>query len=488
MKYFFLSVFILLQISISAEYRVALLLENKNYKNHPIKYSSDQFQKIEDKLKKDGFSTTVWKDISKNDFYKKLEEFVSVTPVNSTLLIYYSGYLLSSDDKGLSKNFLLSTESEYKSDGDISRRSIRLETLIETLRKRCGSKDKIIYLDILTKYPNANIKEASSLVNTKLPENVHIFSNTKPGQNSETYNSTLINYSEKSPTPVIEKLKKISVWSSVKEALPKRDPNFSKAIFPPDQLGNGQKAGQEWVNSLGMVFCWCPPGKYLMGSPKNADWFQEDQFQKEVEIKKGLWVSKYELTNLQYYKLRKRESDHFKVNLPNHPIISSFDEKKHLLKYLQEKYPAPKGWYYSLPYETEWEYFARAGSKEQFFFGSDISQLPNYANFADKSLFNLKDSFYNYADSSLDDGTPKIAEVGSYLPNPWGIHDVYGNVWEWCNTRYIRRGVKEKQNGIVARGGGWCSKKEYCHSSFKNAFEGRFESNFLGVRLVLKKK
>ena len=489
MKYFLIFLFSLTGMAL-AEHRVALLIENKNYKKFPLKYSENHLKDIEKKLKEDGFKVYTWQEKSKKDFERNLEEIVSVVPVNSTLLLYCSGYLQSYNYKDLSKNYLLTTDSDYKSDDDIGRRGLAVEKLFSVLQKRCGSRDKIVFLDLVTKYPDENIKTPGPMISMKVPSGTYIFSNVKPGESQETFKSAFSGYKNGTDKSVIEKIKALSSWSSLGEnPVPQRDKAATK---PLSDLSEAKKAGDEWVNEIGMVFCWCPPGTYTMGSPAGMPGHEKDQIPKEVTFKEGFWVSKYELTNLNYYKLRKRENTKFKVNLPNHPVITNHDEQRHMLKYLQEKAPAPSGWHYNYPTESEWEYFARAGSSDKYFFGNDESKLPLYANFADKSLFDLQDGFYSYAHAEMNDGIPKVGEVGQLKANPWGIHDVYGNVWEWCNTRYTTNRKlptkKESKNGFVVKGGSWCSKKEYCHSAFRNSFEGRYESNFLGARLILKKK
>jgi len=477
-------------ISGLAEHRLALVIENKNYKKHPLEYSVDHLKEVTSKLESDGFKVHAWKDLSKKDIERKLEDLLSVAPVNSTLLIYFSGYLLSSNSKGLSKNYLLMTDVEFKNPDDISRRGLEIDKILTLLEKRCGSRDKIIYLDVISQYPSESFKKATPFITVKTPKSVYIFSNTKPGEVKDSFSPSFSNYKASEKKSVLQKVQSISSWSSLSsKTLPERDSFASKA---KERIPQNPKVGDEWINDLGMVFCWCPPGKYTMGSPKNMPGYEADQSQKEVSFSEGFWVSKYELTNLQYYKLRKREYKHFEVNLPNHPIITNFDEQKHLLKYIHEKSPAPSGWSYKYPTEEEWEYFARAGSSEKYFFGSDESKLTRYANFADKSLFDLKDGFYNYADRKLNDGITKIAEVGSLQPNAWGLHDVYGNVWEWCDTKYTLSREKpnknESKNDFVVKGGSWCSLKDYCHSAFRHTFAGRYEGNFTGVRLIIKKK
>jgi formylglycine-generating enzyme required for sulfatase activity len=111
---------------------------------------------------------------------------------------------------------------------------------------------------------------------------------------------------------------------------------------------------------------------------------------------------------------------------------------------------------YRLPTEAEWEYACRAGSQERYFFGDDAALLPKYAWCKPHSK-----------------GRPHA--VGEKLPNPWGLHDMLGNVWEWCNdyyeATYYEKGPRANPRGPAAgqkrvlRGGAWNSPAELCRPS-----------------------
>ena len=113
---------------------------------------------------------------------------------------------------------------------------------------------------------------------------------------------------------------------------------------------------------------------------------------------------------------------------------------------------------YRLPMEAEWEFACRAGTKTRYFFGDNPRKLKLYAWFKGNS-----------------GGRPR--PVGRKLPNPWGLYDMYGNVWEWCNDFYHvdyyknspRKNPKGPKTGEtkVLRGGCWNSPPEQCRSSFR---------------------
>ena len=113
---------------------------------------------------------------------------------------------------------------------------------------------------------------------------------------------------------------------------------------------------------------------------------------------------------------------------------------------------------YRLPTEAEWEYACRAGSKTAYFFGNDSSKLSDYAWLDENSA-----------------GKPH--PVGQKKPNPWGLYDMHGNVWEWCNDFYQvdyyqqspvenPRGPKEGETKVV-RGGAWKFSADSCRSGYR---------------------
>lgn len=115
---------------------------------------------------------------------------------------------------------------------------------------------------------------------------------------------------------------------------------------------------------------------------------------------------------------------------------------------------------YRLPTEAEWEYAARAGTNTKYSFGNDPQKLKHYAWVKENS-----------------GGRPR--PVGQKIPNPWGLHDTQGNIWEWCNdfyeADYYQKSIKQNPKGPqtgekrVLRGGCWNSPADECRPSFRYA-------------------
>ena len=252
----------------------------------------------------------------------------------------------------------------------------------------------------------------------------------------------------------------------------------SKAVSPPDKMIPGGKAGDEWVGPRGMVYCWCPPGKFTMGSPETETGRFADETQREVVVKEGFWMAKYEWPRGLW---RGNKNGKAIDNDKLHPVNMVSQSKDTLAREIKPMNEAakkagllPPGWEFGLPSEIQWEYAARAGTQTRYFFGNDMAQLVRYANFADKSYYDTGDIYSNSAHRTLNDRSPGPSLVGNYLPNPWGLHDIYGNVSEWC------------ENG-KARGGSRISLPENCRSAYRDFYSSRNDQNYLGYRLVIRK-
>ena len=266
---------------------------------------------------------------------------------------------------------------------------------------------------------------------------------------------------------------------------------------PPEVLRKGRFAGDQWVDRNGFCFVWCPAGSYSMG-----DQMFEDAQPVQVSLSKGFWIGKYEVLGDEAHLFNaggQKLGNRYAKFLP--PSIGSVDkvvpEMRKWQEYLEEKGMAYEGWTYDYPTEAEWEYACRAGSRAGY--PSAIKDLGKYGNFADRTLYDDRELVhYIYACQEADDGYGRVfAPVGQYLPNPWGIHDMLGNLAELCSTYYLDKltpGTDPNFQSLpdprgsrhrVSRGGSWCSPPEYLHVAFRNAFTGT-QTPHIGMRLVLR--
>ncbi len=186
-----------------------------------------------------------------------------------------------------------------------------------------------------------------------------------------------------------------------------------RVIVPP---APAQKSGQDHGLAAGTVWTfadiemvWCPPGEFLMGSPESDDMACDDEKpQHRVQLTEGLWLGKYPVTQAQWEAVMGDNPSCFKG--PDRPVeCISWDDCQVFCRKLAR---GGEG-VFRLPTEAEWEYACRAGMTTRWCFGDDVSRLRKYAW---------------YKDNSENETVP----VGKLRPNAWGIHDMHGDVWEWC--------------------------------------------------------
>lgn len=227
-----------------------------------------------------------------------------------------------------------------------------------------------------------------------------------------------------------------------------------------------------------------PPNSFVMGSPTNEiNRSIEDGPQTTVILTRGFWIGKYEVTQREYLAIMNNNPSFFPTNLSG-PVssVSWIDATNYCAKLTQQELAAgriPAGTAYRLPTEAEWEYAARAGTSTRFSYGEDpdASSLTNYAWYAPNAGLS-------------------VHPVGLKLPNPWGLYDTEGNVWEWCSDWYsdnLLGGIQvdplgPPSNAIgnkVMRGGGYDYFDSDCRSAHRYYHGQVLNDTDLGFRVVL---
>src|SRR5262245_60867667 len=191
----------------------------------------------------------------------------------------------------------------------------------------------------------------------------------------------------------------------------------------PSAFGAELREGLGFTNSLGIEFVWIPPGRFTMGSPTNEpNRIENEGPQTTVTISCGFWLGKYEVTQGEWLKLMTNNPSDCKGDLRLPVERVTWDEANEFCRQLTHlertggKLPPRNE--YRLPTEAEWEYACRAGSTSRFSYGDD----PGYGKLQQYAWY-------------LDNSGHRTHPVGEKKPNPWGLHDIHGNVWEWCSDR-----------------------------------------------------
>jgi len=226
---------------------------------------------------------------------------------------------------------------------------------------------------------------------------------------------------------------------------------------PPSIRGVGgiyQKAvpGNDYIETtsgLNLQMVWVDGGTFKMGGKGYGD----EKPVHEVTLD-GFWLSKYQVTQAQYEAIMGKNPARFKG--PNKPVeCVSWNDAKEYCRRLSEE----TGGRFVLPSETQWEFACRGGSELEYCFGDKEEELEDYAW---------------YGNNSNDE----THSVGLRKPNAWGLYDMHGNVWEWCEDDWHDNYEKAPGDGKpwvdeprgnrrVLRGGSWYYFSFFCRSAYR---------------------
>ena len=263
---------------------------------------------------------------------------------------------------------------------------------------------------------------------------------------------------------------------------------FPEGSGKPNDTGNLK----EITNSIGIKLVLIPKGTFVMGSPPDEVGSEDDERRHEVTIIRDYYLGAHEVTQAQYKKVMGKNPSHFQgdqvaerhpqtnrvvkdVDSSNHPVDSvSWEEAVEFCQRLSALPEEKKaGRVYRLPTEAEWEYGCRAGSKAAYGYGNNPDSLGDCAWY-DKNSAN------------------KTHAIGIKKPNAWGLHDMHGNVWEWCSDwygdDYYAKSPKDDPKGPLSgsdrvfRGGGWYTPAVICRSAYRSIIQNCLYSTPWGLR------
>lgn len=268
---------------------------------------------------------------------------------------------------------------------------------------------------------------------------------------------------------------------------------------PPDET-KPKTTVSTLVNSIGMSFVLIPAGQFTMGCPSSekGSTFHERP-EHRVKITRDFYLGKYEVTQSEYEKVTGKNPSAFRTvpgeDLSRFPVDSISWEDAVLfarkLSALEEENQAKRE--YRLPTEAEWEYACRAGTTGPFSFGAALSSLD--ANF---------DGQHPYGGAPRGNYLRRPTVVGSYKPNAFGLHDMHGNVYEWCSDWFAENFYADTpfedplgpEDGPIIRGGrfriirggSWDTIATLCRSGERFYDHAIHRYHDYGFRLVCTKK
>jgi formylglycine-generating enzyme required for sulfatase activity len=305
-----------------------------------------------------------------------------------------------------------------------------------------------------------------------------------------------------------------------KEA-PVKEAGKEGTVKEPGKEAVVKGAGKEVVNSIGMKLVRIPAGKFLMGSTKEeqdeaiADYekrflmgkkasediialFRRESPQHEVEITRPFYLGMHEVTQAQYEKVMGKHTSYSSAegggkdkvkgtNTENFPVeqVSWKDAVDFCEKLSDRAAEKLAGRVYRLPTEAEWEYSCRGGARSStpFHFGNSLSALQ--ANF---------NGNYPFGGADKGEYLERTCKVGNYKANPFGLHDMHGNVWEWCqdwfDKDYYAGSPRKDPTGPttgkyrVLRGGSWFNNARNCRSAYRDAVVPGYRGRVYGFRVA----
>ncbi len=286
---------------------------------------------------------------------------------------------------------------------------------------------------------------------------------------------------------------------------------YYRAVQVPTQPTNPNPARLVWIS----------PGTFTMGSPASeVDRNSNEGPQTQVTISHGFWMGTYPVTQGEYQSVTGSNPSYYNGQQTaswywpdgsavwggaldfgidtNRPVESvTWSAAVNYCSILTDSERSagrlPAGYVYRLPTEAEWEYACRAGTSTRFSFGNDptYSELPYYGWFDVNSTAQFPD-VPDHVMVSFGATHP----VGKKLPNPLGLYDINGNVYEWCADWYAASlpggsvtdpvgPATDSGNGKIARGGSFAYGAKYCRSAYRTGAAANSIYYNFGLRVVL---
>jgi uncharacterized protein (TIGR02996 family) len=254
----------------------------------------------------------------------------------------------------------------------------------------------------------------------------------------------------------------------------------------------------EVVNSIGMRLALIAPGRFRMGSPSGEKERNSDEGPlHEVEITKAFYLGVFPVTQGQWRAVMGNKPSWFGATGDGKEVVAgldtsdfpiervSWEEVQAFLKRLAaRREEVTSGWKYRLASEAEWEFACRGGASSSTAFHCGNSLASTQANF---------NGNYPYGGAEKGSFLARTCSVGSYRPNAFGLHDMPGNVWEWCadwyDDGYANSPPKDPPGPSagscrVLRGGCWFNLGRYCRAASRHGIGPSVRDNHLGFRVA----
>ena len=489
--------------TMASERRTALVIGNSAYGSGPLKNPVTDATDMADALKRLGFTVILKKNVRYQEMEEAVEDFGRRLRRGGVGLFYYAGHGVQVGGV----NYLIPVGAKINKDSDVKHQALSAEKIMDEMADANNGLN-IVLLDACRDNPFAKSMRSANrglAIISAAPEGTFISYATGPGQTAQDgegrnspYTAALLKNIDKPGMPIERVFKNVRVELSRKKQTPWELSSLKgEFYFRPGKAGSAPEAGEMDAAPA--------RNDYAMARPPAPDRSRDDAFTDPVTgmemifVKGGcfqmgdtvgggdadekpvhevcvsdFYIGKYEVTQGQWQKIMGNNPSHFSSCGDNCPVeqVSWNDTQEYIRKLSSQSVKS-----YRLPTEAEWEYAARSGGKNEKWAGTGSeSSLGDYA-------------WYNANSGS------KTHPVGQKQPNGLGLHDMTGNVWEWCNDwygdKYYSQSDRDNPQGPssgssrVIRGGSWGAIAARARAALRDWIGPGARGSDLGFRLAL---
>jgi formylglycine-generating enzyme required for sulfatase activity len=522
-----------------SEQRIALVIGNGNYESAPLRNPPNDAQTMAGVLRDLGFDVTERQNLDQKEMKKEIQAFGQKLLKGGVGLFYYAGHGMQVNGR----NYLIPVGAQIEHEKQVEYEAVDVGAVMAEM-DHARNRLNIVILDACRDNPFARSfrSGAQGLASMNAPTGTLVAYATAPGSvaNDGTGDNGIYT-GELIKAMTIQGLRVEDVFKQVRSAVrettqgrqvpwessslegdfyfkapmpvaapavvPERTASVAPAVAPerssavapaqPSRAESTMRTTKTWKEPVtGMEFVWIPAGCFLMGSPQNEAGREVDEGPVHEVCLDGFWIGKTEVTNGQYRTFHKHHnSKNFQglsLNGDNQPAVYvAWEDADSYAQWLTTQNGGQNK--FRLPTEAEWEYVCRAGSDTSRYWGEDSNQACESENVGDQTVKKL----WGWEDvHTCDDGYGATAAVGSFQPNPFGLYDILGNVWEWCQDIYSvdayvnhdhKNPIYSNQSGgsdRVIRGGNWNGPPHNVRCARRGSGLPKAMNDDLGFRLV----
>lgn len=481
----------------SSQQRTALVIGNSSYTGisaltNPVNDAND----MEQALSNTGFKVVKVIDGSRDQINEAIFSFSKLLERADVGLFFYAGHAVQVEGV----NYLVPVEADLEKKYQLKSQCIQVNDVLGAMED-ANNKCNIVILDACRNNPFKGLTRSANrgLARMNSPRGSLLVYATQPGgvasdgkSRNGVYTQSLLRHMKTPNLEIMTLLRRVrnDVLDATEETqMPWESSSLTGDFYfstnsagvamappPPTQEMGGEvqdakkpQFGKRYrVTSLLMDLAPISKGSFTMGS---RDFERNEMPPHEVSFSKDFWMSKYEVTQLQYKTLMGNNPSTIKRDQNPVETVTWLDAMKFCEKLTrQEIENLPEGYEFRLPTEAEWEYCCKAGKDR--YTHDDVAGITWHK-------YNSKDSHQR---------------SGQKSSNPWGLYDMLGNVWEWVYDSYDSNFYSRNQKvdpfcstgkEKVIRGGSWYDLQRFCRPGNRNHYDQEISGDILGFRIVL---